>query len=241
MMIQARTDPLPTLLGPCPACGHECAVEITATVAQGGVPSSAAEDEPVAELSRQVDCNCAVNHEWPSGVRAGCGRFWYARLTLTADGAYRLSRETERNMITEVAALRDAQADQGKRIQGAAEKWIGAVTALYGLFSLTGVITAKDALAGLSAASRSLIAAALVTGLASAAASLVFGYRAAYGWPKPVTVDDNTKLAAWYRNHRNHVPDAARRLQLAVYCALGSLTAITVLTLLMWFLPRTRV
>jgi hypothetical protein len=229
---------LPTLAGRCLTCHDECEVEILDVVAHGGVPSAAADDQPMAELTRQIICNCRVNHEWPAGVRAGCGRHWFVRLTLQQDGTYHLAPENDLRLLPAATALNEAHAVQHKRIQGAAEKWLGAVTAIYGLFSLTGIATAKDALTGLSTDSRWLVASALLAGLAAATVSLIFGYRAAYGWPRPVKVDDNEKLRKWYDDYRNSAVDAARQLQVAVFSAMASLAAITVLTMLVWFLPK---
>ncbi len=195
-------------------------------------------EEPVAELTRQIICNCRINHEWPDGVRAGCGRYWLGTITRQADSSYRLRAEQDLTLLPAATALNEAQASQDKRIQGAAEKWLGAVTAIYGLFSLTGVAVAKDALNGLSTGSKWLVAAVLLMGLAAAATALIFGYRAAYGWPHPVTVDDKAALRHWYQKYRNNAPIAANQLRLAVFAAFGSLAAVSTVMLLIWFLPR---
>jgi hypothetical protein len=229
---------LPTLVGNCPTCHDECEIEITDVVVQGGAPSAVEDDEPIAELTRQIICNCRVNHEWPAGVRAGCGRYWLGTLTQQQDGSYRLTAEQDLRLLPAATALNDALATQDKRIQVAAEKWLGAVTAIYGLFSLTGVATAKDALTGLSTQSKWLVAIVLVMGLGAAATALVFGYRAAYGWPGPVKVDDKAALRDWYDRYRDFASDAARNLQVAVFFAFGSLAAVANVMLLVWFLPR---
>ncbi|MGH3737109.1 MAG: hypothetical protein ACRDT6_16065 [Micromonosporaceae bacterium] len=89
-------------------------------------------------------------------------------------------------------ALDDALASQNTRVQGAAEKWLGAVTALYGLFSLTGIATAKDALAGIGTGAKVLIAIVLLAGLGAAGTALLLGYR--------------VRLAGGHRRHRKHRP-----------------------------------
>jgi len=237
-ILQSPGARLPTLVGNCPTCTEECQVEVSDVVAVGGAPSAMEAEEPVAELTRQIICNCRTNHEWPDGVHAGCGRYWLGTLTRQQDGSYRLRAEQDLGLLSAATALNEAQANQDKRIQGAAEKWLGAVTAIYGLFSLTGVAVAKDALKGLSTGSKWLVAAALFLGLAAAASALIFGYRAAYGWPHPVTVDDKAALRQWYKKYRNNAPTAANQLRLAVFSAFGSLAAVSAVMLLIWFLPR---
>jgi hypothetical protein len=236
--LQPPGERLPTLRGGCPTCGDECQVEVFDVVAVGGARSAVEADEPVVELTRQIICNCRINHGWPDGVRAGCGRYWLGTLTRQADGSYRLSAEQDLTLLPAATALTDEQASQGKRIQGAAEKWLGAVTAIYGLFSLTGVAVAKDSLDGLSTGSKWLVAVVLLLGLAAAATALVFGYQAAYGWPHPVTVDDKPALRQWYQKYQNNAPVAAKQLQMAVFAAFGSLAAVSGVMLLIWFLPR---
>ena len=229
---------LPTIVGKCPACGDQCEVPLNEVVVQGGVPSAVEESEPVAELTRQVICNCRTNHQWPAGVYAGCGRYWLATLTLLPDGKYQLAPEEDLSLLPAAAAFNDALATQDKRVQNAAEKWLGAVTAIYGLFSLTGLATAKDALKGLSTWSKVAVAATLTAGLAAAALALFFGYLAAYRWPRPVRVDDKDSLREWYRLYRGYGPQAAQRLGAAVGYAFAALAALAAVMILLWFLPR---
>ncbi len=226
----------PTLIGDCPACGHRCETTISEVVVKGGAPSAAGSASP-PEMTRQVICNCRIDHDPSTGV-AGCGRYWLGTLTLQPDGTYRLTVETDLRLLPAAEALRAAVAGQDKRIQAAAEKWVGAVTAIVGLFSLTGIATAKDALTGLRTELKWLVAGALVTALGLAASALVFGYRAAYGWPATVDVSDNAKLLAWHDDYRRYAQTAAGSLRTAVVFAFAALGALVVVMLLVWFLPR---
>jgi hypothetical protein len=228
---------LPTLVGNCPTCNDECNIRIAAVVIQGGAPA-AAEEAPPQEITRQIICNCIINHQQPAGVPGGCGRYWLGTLTLQDDGSYALKAEEDRGLLPMATALNEALASQNKRVQGAAEKWLGAVTAIYGLFSLTGIATAKDALLGLSSRSKGLIAVVLGLGLASAALALVQGYLAAYGWPRAVSVMKNEELQDWYRRHEDYAGVAANHLRNAVVFAFVSLAAVTIVMILVWFLPR---
>jgi hypothetical protein len=189
-------------------------------------------------MTRQIICNCLVNHNQPEGVRGGCGRYWLGTLTRRDDGSYDLRVEEDRSLLPIAAVLNEALATQDKRVQGSAEKWLGAVTAIYGLFSLTGIATAKDALAGLNAGSKAVIAVALLIGLSAASYALVQGYRAAYGWPRAVSVENNEQLRAWYKESQDYAPTAVERLHRAIVFALVSLGGVVIVMLLVWFLPR---
>jgi hypothetical protein len=189
-------------------------------------------------MTRQIICNCRTDHHPPDGVVGGCGRYWLGTLTLQPDGTYTLAVEEDLRLLPVAKALSEAVGSQDKRIQAAAEKWLGAVTAIFGLFSLTGIATAKDALAGLRTDLRWSVAATLLAALGLAATALVLGYRAAYGWPATVDVCDNEKLQAWYENYRAYAQTAAGNLRRAVAFAFGALAALVGVMLLVWFLPR---
>lgn len=227
---------LPTLIGNCPTCNHECEAEVTDVVVQGGIPASA-ERAPIEIMTRQIICNCRHNHQQPASV-PGCGRSWLVALGLQHDGSYALSVQKDTRLLPPAVALNKALAQQNARIQGAAEKWIGAVTAIYGLFSITGIATAQKALSGMSTESKSLVAIALVVGLACAGSALISGYVAAYGWPNAVGVRNDKELQEWYAALQGYAVTAARRLQWAVLLSFCSLGTLAVVMLLVWFLPR---
>lgn len=228
---------LPTLLGNCPTCSHECEVDITDIVVQGGAPAEADETE-VQSLTRQIICNCRVDHQRPPGVRGGCGRYWLATLRLHEGGSYHLTVQKNIQLLPAAALLNEMLAVQDKRIQSAAEKWIGAVTAIYGLFSLAGIATAANALSGLSVTSKSFVGSALFVALVSAGLALFAGYTAAYGWPRVVKVRNDAELQEWYTGYQNYAVIAAKRLREAVLLAFTSLAALVLVMLLVWFLPR---
>jgi hypothetical protein len=233
-------DRLPTLVGKCPKCQHRNEVRLPDTVMAGSVPAGAsAAPPPVA--TRQVICTCNQGHDQPDGIIGGCGRFWLAKLTLRADGSYELTVADDLGMLPAAAALNAAVAGQDKAVQTSAEKWTGAIAALYGLFAFSGIVTAKDALLGLSPAGKGYVGAALVVAIAAGAFALVHAYRAAFGWPYPMDVSDDEKLAAWFDRRRAYAADAAGKLRRAVRAALISLAALTVMAMLAWFLPRTPV
>jgi hypothetical protein len=226
-----------TLEGNCPVCQDECRVPVIDVVVSGTAPAAAG-DEPVAELTRQIICNCRMEHRPPTGVGGGCGRYWLGTLTRQDDGSYLLAPEPDLGLLPAAGSLNDAIAAQDQRIQSSAEKWLGAVTAIYGLFSLIGIATAKDALAGLGTWSKLAVAVVLVASLALAATALTAGYRAAYGWPRAVAIKDNKSLAEWYDDHRGYATRAVRQLRTAITCAFASLGGLVGVMVLVWFLPR---
>jgi hypothetical protein len=227
---------MPTLIGNCPRCNHECEAEVADVVVQGGSLASA-ERAPIEIMTRQIICNCRHNHQQPSGV-PGCGRYWLVALGLKHDGSYALSVQKDTRLLPSAAALNRALARQNERIQGAAEKWVGGVAAVYGIFSLTGIATAQKALSGMSVKSESLVAIVLVIGLACAGSALVSGYIAAYGWPNAIGVRNDRELQEWHTALRSYAATAAKRLQWAVLLSFFSLGALAVVMLLVWFLPR---
>ncbi|MFD0276222.1 hypothetical protein ACFVHB_20275 [Kitasatospora sp. NPDC127111] len=229
-------DRLPTLIGDCPACNHGCEIPVADQVVQGGTPESGTTQEPPQKIVWQVICNCRSIHQQPSGVKAGCGRYWLCALT-KQDGSYKVAVEEDLTLLPAASALNDALATEDVRVQKAAEKWLGAVTAIYGLFSLAGIATAKDALAGMEWWGKLAVGVALLAGLATAATALVFGYRAAYGWPRLVRVN-GVNLREWHKSRRNYAEKAADDLNKALTFAFISLAAIAAVMLLVWFLPR---
>jgi hypothetical protein len=185
-----------------------------------------------------VRCDCMVDHDRPAGVKAGCGRFWLGTLT-GGLGAWQLHAETDRSILPAARALEDAVAEQDKQVQASAEKWLAGITAVFGLFTLSGVVTPDKATEGLSAWGKVWVALALVAATAAAATALGLGYGAAYGWPRPVDVSTKKKLEAWFRQRRAYAETASAKLRFAILTAFGALFLLVVAVALLWFLPRT--
>ncbi|GAA0986629.1 hypothetical protein GCM10009555_064460 [Acrocarpospora macrocephala] len=229
---------LPTLVGTCPMCHHDNEIRLAEWVtSSGGVPSMVEDSAAATSVTRQIICTCRMGHEQPPGFY-GCGRWWLGTLTVQSGGGYRLTVEAEHDMLAAAVALNHAVDGQDRSVQSSAEKWVTGVASVFGLFSLVGVATAKDALSGFTNNVKLAVAAALLTGLGLAATALALGHRAAYGWPVAVDVSDNRKLQAWYDDRRTYATRAARLLRSAVWFAYGALAALAIMTMLIWFLPR---
>ncbi|MFG3255986.1 hypothetical protein [Streptomyces sp. NPDC048172] len=233
-----REHDLPRLKGNCPTCGHECRIAPSAQVVHGGAPS-AGDDAPVPSLPVMILCNCRKLHERPEGVRAGCGRYWLARLTRDpGTGTYALGIETNLDLLPAAEALHDAQAGQNARIQAMAEKWTGAITALCGLLSVAGIAASRQTTAGLGTGAKWGVAAVLAVSLALAASAVVLGMRAVQPLPRVLEFKDAEDLTAFHEERQGYARRAARQLVSAIRLAFGALGAALVLMALVWFLPR---
>ncbi|MGW0638311.1 hypothetical protein [Nocardia salmonicida] len=212
-----------TAEGECPACGGEMEYEFESTAVAMGAGQAASGGTP-----RQMSCGCKQVHRDNAGEeRSGCGHFWYVRVK--PDDSPPLIPETDQSLkhLADQLAAADPGGQEAK-VRAAAEKWVGAVTALLGLFGLSGVAFGKDAFAGLDTGIRGLLALVLVVAVAAAGFAVFFVYRAAYGWPRSVDIATVSDLEEWNRNRRASAATAAGYLKAGVHCALGSVVVLCV-------------
>ncbi|MDX3135754.1 hypothetical protein PV367_39520 [Streptomyces europaeiscabiei] len=141
-------------------------------------------------------------------------------------------------MLKAAKAAQAAMADEEPRVRASAEKWIGAVTALIGLFGLSGLLVGKDSFTGMPTTARVLAAIAAGIAAAMAAVAVIHAYKAAYTWPEPTDISNDIKLEEWYNKRRDHARTAAGDLKTGVISALVSLAALAVAVGLLWFSPR---
>jgi hypothetical protein len=222
--------------GKCPVCGHDCHIEIRGEFVWGARTSAAPTSSPPA-LTRLFVCNCLNDHSQPDGVEAGCGRYWLGTLTRRQDGTYDLAPEQDLGIVRAAAALNEVVANQDKAVQSAAEKWLGGVSAVYGLFSIAGLAVGRNVVSNLTTGGKVAVAVVVLVGLTAAAVAAIFGYLAAYGWPRRARVMSKNELAEWYQQTRDYAPTAAERLKVAVLAALASLSALVAAMFMTWFLP----
>lgn len=237
----ARQENRPlTLRGPCYTCRHEFSQEVYQQVAEGGVLQAAGAATPVRRILSLVICNCPGRvHEQKLDEPTGCGRFWLAMLTLAADGDYEIEvyNDYERGLPIAMA-LEEAQTSESKRVQGAAEKWLGGIATIYALFSLVSIVTAKGALAGVPSPWKSAIAIVFVAAIGTAVGAVIRGYSAAYGWIRMVDVSSVEKQEKWYESRRTSVQRSVRGLHAAILLTLASISCVVVVGMLVWFVPR---
>jgi hypothetical protein len=192
-------------------------------------------------VTAQMACACTEEHPGrPSGVTSGCGRSWFAVATIGATGSVTLAptQPSADPRVTEAAqALQAEGPKQLSDIRAAAEKWIGGVTALFGLFGLAGLVTSRSTLTSLGTDWKVIIAIGVVVAAGLAGVAIYRIYRAAYGWPVTRPVDNDQELLAWYATQ-----EAAPRVQAAylrdgVRAAGGALAVLIVTTGLLLLAP----
>lgn len=226
------------LSGPCPACRdttrHEVPRQVTAR--EGGAA------RPAAVMTPDLTCACEERHPGrPATKPAGCGRGWYVRTTVAADGSVTLEPPpgaVDPALALARKALDDAGPQQLADLRAAAEKWIAGVTALFSLFGLAGVTITRSTVAGLSTWWQVGIGIAAAGSIGLAGLAVYWIYRAAYGWPvtRPVSTDD--EVLAWYQTRLAAPRVQARYLRAGVRAAGGALTVLVITTALLWFAPQ---
>jgi hypothetical protein len=233
----SATDEALSLGGPCPECGH---------ATSGAVPRqlSALEARIVPagpeRLTVRLDCACQEPHAGrPDNVTTGCGRTWLAATTTTG-GTVALAPAPvpDPELAAAIQAVHDLAPAQLNDVRSAAGKWMGGVSALAGLFSLTGVAITRTTVAGLATSWQVLVALAALASVALAGWAIYLTYQAAYGWPTTADVSTDDKRLAWWKK-QEEVPFAmAEKLRQGVLAAAGSLAAIVVTIGLLWFAPQ---
>ena len=232
----ARPDSL-ALTGPCPVCGHDAPNQVSRQVSalERAVPR-------VETLTIALACTCTENHPGrPAEVSTGCGRHWFAVVAIGADGSVALRPDPAQRdpaLTAAAQALRTAGPKQLADIRNAAEKWIGGITALFGLFGLTGVITSRSTLTGLAVGWQVVIAILAVISVGLAGLAIYRIYRAAYGWPMTYPIHNDSELLAWYNSQQAAPRLAAGYLRDGVQAAGGALVALTVTAGFLLFAPQ---
>ena len=220
------------LVGPCPACGHDSpavvAQQFTAMVATAGP----------RVLTISLGCGCDQPHPGRPDRVTGCGRHWSCTATTGAGNQVTLSPLADPALVAAADALRAAGATQLADLRSAAEKWIGGVTALFGLFGLAGVTVTRSTVAGLATGWQVVIAIVVAAAVALAGLSVFWTYRAAYGWPVTRVLADNDELRDWYAERAAAPRVQAGFLRDGVRAAGAALAALVVTLGLLWFAPQ---
>ncbi|MDT5093468.1 MAG: hypothetical protein QOH60_2831 [Mycobacterium sp.] len=216
-----------TVTGACPNCHHTMVYEFEQNV----VSINFARENLTRKIdaTRKITCACRVTHIDSQGNdHKGCGSYWFVRiLPHGATPQVTVERDPLLQHVSAELAEQDS-ATQEQKVRAAAEKWVGAVTALLGLFGLSGIAFGKDVFASLGTGPRCVMAVALVVSVLAAALAVLRIYRAAYGWPHIDDVSKVSSLMKWYRQRHNAPVKAAESLQWGVYLALTSVVALCV-------------
>lgn len=207
--------------GACPTCGHLTTTNVQSmAVAQGpGVGARA------AGVVRFFECQCGQRHSDGDQGHMTCGRWWLA--TVFPQGhTPRIVSQADETLLGAARAFAQDQPLQEAAVRATAEKWIAGVTALFGLFGLAGIVTAKDAVAGVDRTTKIIAGALLLVAIIGAAAALFQTYRAAYGLPKTVDVEESQQLREWFADRQQNTRKTVVRLRRGVLSALVALVAL---------------
>ena len=188
--------------GKCPKCLHDVTIEIRFTA------SSMAPGSIASPMTRYFECNCNNRHANGLTFEDNCGRYWFAQIQPEGDIPQLLPAPADAPFSAAVA-LHQAANDELPRVRTAGEKWIAGVTALLGLFGLTGVVVGKDVVASLSSTGKFFVALFLAAAVITAVIALINTYSAAYGWPSIKDVTDDESLSAWNKARLEYVSTAA--------------------------------
>lgn len=233
----SATDEALSLGGPCPACQDATTGTVARRVSELGERAIMAAPE---RLTVRLDCACQEPHAGrPDNVTAGCGRAWLA-VTTTTGGTVALASAPvpDPQQAAAIQAVQDLAPQQLADVRSAAGKWMGGVTALVSLFSLTGVAITRSTVAGLGTTWQVLVALGALAAVAAAGWAIYLIYQAAYGWPTTADVSTDDKRLAWWKQQQEAPFASAGKLRQGVLAAAGSLAAIVVTIGLLWFAPQ---
>lgn len=160
-------------------------------------------------------------------------------------------------------AEREIAQSELDNIRKAAENWIKGVTALLGLFSVSGIVFGQQTLKDLDGYQEVCGAGLLVVALILAAAAIFMGYHAAYGWPSARNLRSNvsrteapgplgtvfasgqrpiasaiveSNLKEFYRDTYQRTWQAVMALRISVFCSMAALLVLAVAMFLIVFL-----
>jgi hypothetical protein len=149
-----------------------------------------------------------------------------------------LTELTDPQLATAAEELQAAGTAQLADVRSLAQKWMGGVTALFGLFSLAGIIFTRSTVTGLGTGWQVLIALFAFIAVVLAAGAVYLSYRAAYGWPVTEVIYDNDQLRDWHAAQQAAPRVQAGLMKQGVLAAAGALGALVVTVMLLWFAPQ---
>jgi hypothetical protein len=216
--------------GKCPACTHPTIYPFEPDAVAQGVGSSVPDG-----ASREIHCDCEQTHLEGTTQRTSCGRYWYARI-LPEGNVPPIVAETDKVLQHVARTLaRTSRVEEEKTVRAAADKWVTGITALLGLFGISGIAFGKDVFGGLTGTAKWALGVALIVVVLAASLAVLWTFQAAYGWPRRFDTSNVTGIRKWYRRVRAAAGNAARSLRLGVYSALLAVVALCVAVAAIWF------
>ncbi|WP_433222005.1 hypothetical protein ACQP00_22285 [Dactylosporangium sp. CS-047395] len=218
-----------TATGACPECRDTTTHELISTA----IAHSIAPPEQTAAV-QLVHCRCDQTHDEGQTAHHSCGRWWLMRVR--PEGVVpRVVEELGDTHLAVAQALAAAHAHDEKTVRGAAEKWVGGVTTLLGLFGLSGIAIGKDATSGLGAVATGLLAGFVLLAFIAGVSAVVRSYLAAYGWPKQFDVTTTDGQRTWFARRLTNTGNAVDNLREAVGLALVCVVALAAAVGVLWF------
>jgi hypothetical protein len=201
--------------------------------------------EPDRRLTASIGCNCMKEHAGRDAAKLelanqeqGCGRYWSVSIEPQQNGSLAVKAAADPYLIAAAEAVRHGANPELTTIRSAAEKWIAGITALFGLFTLTGIITGAEDVRKLDAFFQILFGTLVALAVILAGMAIWNSYKAAYGWPQTVIARTNPELAKLYTKWRDAPGNAAKNLRRAAQLAAGSLGAVLLAVFVLWYAPQ---
>lgn len=216
--------------GLCPACRHPT----SATIQFEHIALDLAPPESRPHL---ISCDCKSEEgHYVAGVdQKRCGRNWFARLTPGVTPAFTSVGDAPQEILDAASAA--AERPPIDEVRRAAEKWTTGVTALTGLFGISGLAFGKDAISELGTGGKTVVMLVLSLATALGVAAIWNSWKAAYGWPSVQSLKTDQQLKAWYEQRRNSEP-SVKKLRAGIGSAILALAALVAAVGLTVFWPK---
>lgn len=225
-----------SISGPCPVCHYPYNGMVQTDVTVVGLLEDRAAPN-FDNVPKLCECNCNEVHAGrPDTITTGCGASWVIAVTKQAGETYKVAPGDLR-YLPALRTFNEAVEDELKNIRTSAGSWVQGVAALLGLFSLAGLVFAKDAIADLASGYQEAFAGLAAFALAAAAAGTFLAYRAAYGWPHRYKVDNVSKLQDFLNNYQERASRSSLALKSGVACTFAAVAGLLAALIVLWFGP----
>lgn len=171
----------------CPRCGSKDLLRpLNGVVVASATFDRTTEMDADNQLTVELKCIC-TDHKHPSTPKgdSGCGASWSVTLRKTGDlwvvGAPDPQFVHDAARVVQIIEKTALSLTDVRTI---AEKWLGAITTLLGLFSIAAAVIGRDAFDDLDSVARLAAMGLAVAGVLLAVTATLSGYTAAFGWAR---------------------------------------------------------
>ncbi|GAB6984524.1 hypothetical protein [Nocardioides pyridinolyticus] len=225
-----------TLSGRCPRCDADFSQQIHSSTV---IVTAAADGEAAFDAVTYFPCACEEVHAGrPKTKDKGCGAYWVAQPRKNKhNDRYHLEISAQPELNAAAKLIAEESQATGKGLRTLAEKWIPGVGAIVGILGLAGVVVSKDSVAGLGWSARLLAFSLVALAVLTAAGSVILVYRAAFGWPKEVSLRTNDDVLAAVEKINSRNAQIARNVRIGAGLSVASLTALLAALGVLWLQP----